>query len=272
MKPQVKDILQILEILAPAELAEKWDNIGLLVGAPNNVVNTILIGLDPTIRLVDEAMAVGADTIITHHPAIFHPLSAIHTNNPTGKLLQKALANTINIIACHTNFDSASEGVSDVLATSLGLTQLIPLLPDLGGENNQHGLGRVGTYPSPISRDDFLKRLFSVLELKNINVAGPIPDHIEKVALCGGSGSDLATAAYATGADIYLSAEIKHSTAIWANEIGFSIIDGTHYATEKPATAYLSKKLAGMIKQQNWQTQIRLTETEHHPFVSVAKI
>lgn len=272
MTPQVKDILQVLESFAPADLAEKWDNVGLLVGNPHNKVNTILIGLDPTNAIIDEAITIGANTIITHHPVIFHPLSAIHTNNPAGRLLQKALANDISIIACHTNLDSALDGVNDVLGKALGLTELVPLQPNPDKNYNHQGLGRVGIYQSPISGDKFFSRLFSVLEIQSVDVAGPIPKQIKKVALCGGSGSDLASMAYGSGADIYLSAEIKHSTAIWANEVGFAVVDGTHYATEKPATIYLTSKLKEIAHHNKWQTKILLTEAEQHPFVSVTKI
>jgi len=272
MTPQVKDILQVLESFAPKDLAEKWDNVGLLIGNPDDKVSTILIALDPTNAITDEAINIGANTIITHHPVIFHPLPAIHTNNPAGRLLQKALTNNINIIACHTNLDSALDGVNDVLGKALGLSQLVPLQPNPGKDYSQQGLGRVGVYQSPISSEEFLSRLFSVLELETVNIAGPIPEQISKVALCGGSGSDLASIAYSSGADLYLTAEVKHSTAIWANEIGFAVIDGTHYATEKPATHYLTSKLEGIVQQKKWQTKILITETEQHPFFSVHKI
>ncbi len=106
---------------APFSLAEAWDNVGLLVGNPEQEVTAVLAGLDPTNSLVDEAIKKGANTIITHHPVIFKPLSAINTAEPSGRLLEKALANRIAIIGCHTNFDSASQGVSDYLALQLGL-------------------------------------------------------------------------------------------------------------------------------------------------------
>ncbi len=269
MKPLVKDILQVLEKFAPSALAEKWDNVGLLVGSPQNSVNSILIGLDATNTLVEEAIEVGADTIITHHPVIFKPLSAIHTNDPAGRLLQKALSNDISIIGCHTNLDSTVDGVNDVLAGSLGLQNLEPLQPNEGSEDKESGLGRIGVYQKPLSRDDFLAKIFEVLKLDTFNMVGELPESIANVALCGGSGSDFAELAYSRGADVYLSAEIKHSTAVWAKEAGFAIIDGTHYATEKPATYYLTEKLRGIAAGFGWQIEIHLTETETHPFVSV---
>lgn len=269
MKPQIKELLQLLENFAPAALAEKWDNVGLLVGSPDNRVNTILIGLDPTTTLVDEAVSLSADTIITHHPVIFKPLPAINTGAPSGRLLQKALSHNISIIGCHTNLDSAVDGVNDVLAGGLGLTGLTPLLPAEKSDDPRSGLGRIGTYAEPLAQSDFLRRLFKLLDVDSVNIAGELPEKITTVAVCGGSGSEFAEQAHSLGADVYLSAEIKHATAVWANEMGFAIIDGTHYATEKPATVYLADKLQKLAQEQNWQIDIRLTETERHPFVSL---
>lgn len=269
MKPRIKDILQTLESFAPSALAEKWDNVGLLIGDPANEVSKILIGLDPTNVLLDEALSTGSDTIITHHPVIFKPLASILTNDPSGKLLQKALANNLNIIGCHTNLDSALDGVSDVLAKRLGLEDLIPLEPSHKTEMTGTGFGRIGIYPQPLEKEKFLRCLFDVLQLETVNIAGTLPEAIQKVALCSGSGSELAPIAYKSGADVYISAEIKHATAIWANEVNFAVIDGTHFSTEKPATFMLAEKLAEIINQKGWKAEVTLTETERHPFVAI---
>lgn len=269
MQPKIKDLLLNLESFAPQALAEKWDNVGLLVGSPENSAANILIGLDPTNSLVDEALALGADTIITHHPVIFKALASINTDDPGGRLLQKALSHNISIIGCHTNLDSAVDGVSDVLATALRLTELMPLLPAAENPESGIGLGRIGVYQDPISSVDFLQRLFQILSLETINIAGSLPEKISRVAVCGGSGSDLAPLARSRGADVYLSAEIKHSTAVWAKETGFAVIDGTHYATEKPVTYHLAEKLRKIAARDCWNVEIHLTETEEPPFVSL---
>ena len=268
MKPQIKELLQILDSFAPVALAENWDNVGLLVGSPDNIVSSILIGLDPTTDMVDEAIALSADTIITHHPVIFKPLSAINTSDPAGRLLQKALGHNINIIGAHTNLDSAVDGVNDVLGNGLGLTNLAPLVPSQAEGETITGLGRIGYYSAPISRKEFLTRLFHLLGVQSVSIAGSLPEEITTVAVCGGSGSDFAPLAHQRSADVYISAEIKHSTAIWAREAGFAIIDGSHYATEKPATFYLARKLEEIAADKKWQIQIQLTEKEVHPFVS----
>ncbi|HKJ64480.1 MAG TPA: Nif3-like dinuclear metal center hexameric protein, partial [Desulfopila sp.] len=191
MKPTIADLLGVLDSLAPQRLAEQWDNVGLLVGNTSSGAGSILIGLDPTIALVEEAVAVGADTIITHHPVIFKPLSAIDTSSPAGRLLQKALTHDISIIGCHTNLDSAADGVNDVLAELLGLQSLSPLMPSEEQQEANTGLGRIGRYPTPLSTGEFLRRLFQVLQLEAVNIAGVMPEQIGTVAVCGGSGSDL---------------------------------------------------------------------------------
>jgi dinuclear metal center YbgI/SA1388 family protein len=271
MTAKVKDILESLNEEAPFSLAESWDNVGLLIGNPEQEVTRVLAGLDPTNSLVDEAIALGANTIITHHPVIFKPLSAINTADPAGRLLEKALSNHIAIIGCHTNFDSASEGVSDYLALQLGLENLSPLVSSSDDNSADTGLGRIGLYPAPLASSDFLAKVLDVLSLPCVQTAGTLPEKVTSVAVCGGSGSDLAPIALRQGADVYLSAEIKHSTAIWAAENGFCIIDGTHYATEKPAVTLLVKKLREASDKNNWKIKILQTKQEHHPFVLMDK-
>jgi dinuclear metal center YbgI/SA1388 family protein len=261
---RVKDLLGTLDRIAPFKLAEAWDNIGLLVGDPERKITAILIGLDPTGRLLDEAIGQGANTIITHHPLIFHPLPAINTSDPTGLFLEKALTNRMSVIACHTNLDSAHSGVSDVLADSLGLVQIEPLLPGDGLPGT--GIGRIGNFPDGLNQVAFMNKIFHALGLPGVQVAGLLPDKIFRLAVCGGSGSDFAETAYKSGADVYLSAEIKHSTARWAQESGFCIIDGTHYATEQPVVKHLVTQLQLAADSENWGIPIRQTQTESHPF------
>lgn len=261
---RVKDILDILNRIAPFKLAEEWDNVGLLTGDPEREITSVLLGLDPTDALLDEAIADGTNTIITHHPLIFHPLHAITTTEPTGRIVEKALTNRINMIACHTNLDSAQNGVSDVLAEALGLGKTTALV--LEDPASGTGIGRIGNFPEYIERSVFLDRLFQILNVEGVQVAGQIPDKILRVAVCGGSGSDFAETAYRNGADVYISAEIKHSTARWAQECGFCIIDGTHYATEQPIIKDLASRLRQVVDAEDLKITIHETRTQMHPF------
>lgn len=266
MTLRLHHLLAALDQMAPFSLAESWDNVGLLVGHPEAHVTSILLGLDPTLRLLEEAISLGADTIITHHPLIFHPLTAVITTTPVGLFLEKALAQKINIISCHTNLDHAAQGVSDALAWSLGLTALTPLRPAPLEQTGATGIGRMGVFPAPLPASAFMKRLFQTLRLTTIQIAGKIPERVTTVALCGGSGSELAETAQKRGADLFLSAEIKHSTARWAEECGFCVIDGTHYGTEQPAIPFLQGQIQAWAAANNWPLNVSLTQTEQPPF------
>jgi len=263
MAVTVKHILDALNEEAPFHLAESWDNVGLLVGDRGTEVTGILAGLDATNVLIDEAIDRNANLIITHHPVIFKPLSAIDTAASEGILLTKALTHKISIIGCHTNFDNATIGVSDILGQKLGLKSLTPLVPD--SNDPAIGLGRIGSYPQPISGREFLACVARGLELSGVQLAGPLPEKVTTVAVCGGSGSEFAVQAKHAGADAYVTAEIKHNIAIWAAENGFCVVDGTHYATEKPAVNLLVEKLRLRSERGGWNINITESEREVPP-------
>ena len=269
MTVTIRDISKCLDTIAPTTIAEPWDNVGLLIGSPERTVRSILVGLDPTINLLDEAIEAGADTVITHHPAIFKPLPTINTAEPTGRFLEKALIHSINVFACHTNFDSTAPGVNDILLNLLGLECVGPLVPDSSQPVDGVGTGRIGRYNTSISRTDFIKNLFEILNLPSVQVAGTIPKTISTVAICGGSGSEFAATAQQSGADLYITAEVKHNVARWAEEAGFCIIDGTHFATEKPAIQLLTQNLMHYAEEHNWNIVITESTTERHPFYQV---
>lgn len=271
MKPKVSNILQGLNRIAPFGLAEDWDNVGLLIGDVERDVHTLLLGLDPTLSLLEEAADCAADTLITHHPCIFHPLATVNLATPTGAFLEKALAHKINVIACHTNFDSAADGVSDALAALLQLEELSPLHPSDSSTNGKEGLGRIGKYSSPLPFTSFMQIVFSALKCTTVQVAGVQPEQVQTVALCGGSGSDFAEDAFTNGADVYLSSEIKHSTARWAEDAGVCIIDGTHFATEYPAVTLLADQLTAYFREAGWDVQVIQSKLEKPAFTFIHK-
>ncbi len=270
MKVYLSDLLEGLNQIAPFTLAESWDNVGLLIGDPGRETTSLLVGLDPSLSLLDEAIGRGIDTIVTHHPCIFRPLSAVNLTTPDGLFLERALAYKVNVIACHTNLDSAEAGVSDALTDLLGVENVRPLRAINGSENIKTGLGRIGTYGRPLSFTDFMQRVFQTVASENVQVAGNPPAEIKTVALCGGSGSDLAKEAYKQNADIFISAEIKHSTAVWAADTGFCVIDATHYGTEKPAMLQLAQNIESYARKNGWDITICQTETERSPFTHIS--
>ncbi len=266
---RVKDLLKTLDEIAAFGLAQQYDNVGLMLGDPDKSIKGILVALDPTEEVLAEALEVGADCIITHHPLIFHPLKSIYTDQPMGRFLRLALGNEISVIGCHTNLDQAVGGVNDVLASSLGMQNTRPLV---SAENDPEaasavGFGRVGRLADPLSPEAFIGYLCDFFKLPVLRVAGPLPEEISTVAVCGGSGSDLAAAAYASGAQVYVTGEVKHSTARWAEEAGFCIIDAGHFATENPVVEAVVEVLQGIFAEKDINIPVMASAKQQNPFV-----
>jgi dinuclear metal center YbgI/SA1388 family protein len=265
----VKDLLQTLDNIAAFGLAEQWDNVGLMVGDPDHLIKGILVALDPTEEVLAEAKEYGADCIITHHPLIFTPLKAIYTNQPLGRFLRQTLKNEISIIGCHTNLDQAVGGVNDVLASSLGMVETKPIAaadPNQDAVASETGFGRVGRLAETLSRKAFIERLCVFFNLPVLRVAGRIPEKISTVAVCGGSGSELAEAAFTGGAQVYITGEVKHSTARWVEASGFCIIDAGHFATEKPVVESLVKTLEGVFAEKGISVPVKSAAKQKNPF------
>jgi dinuclear metal center YbgI/SA1388 family protein len=269
----VKDVLEILEGIAPVDLAEQWDNVGLMVGNLDQQVTGLLVALDPTEEVLAEAKELGVNTVITHHPLIFHPLKAIYTDQPLGRFLQNALASGIVVIGCHTNLDQAANGVNDALAASLGMVELSPLAPAEGAGNTALneagptvGFGRVGRLSKSMSGKAFIAKLGAALDLPVLRVAGSLPEEINTIAVCGGSGSELAEQAFMKGAQVYVTGEVKHSTARWAEAVGFCIVDAGHFATENPVVETLAESLKGILSERAVTVSIHTSTIQKSPF------
>lgn len=262
----IQDLLGLLEEVASFGLAEAWDNVGLMVGDHSREVSGILVALDPTEEVLNEAIDSGLNTIITHHPLIFHPLKTVDTGQPAGRFLEKALRHSISVIGCHTNLDQAPGGVNDALAELLGLEDTEPLTMN-SRATEPVGFGRLGRFAVPLTGVDFLKRVSAVLGLPGVEVAGRLPDTVERVAVCGGSGSDLAETAFAMGAQVYVTAEVKHNTARWAEACGFCVVDGGHFATENPVVPVLADHLNRVLAERGVDLKVRKTAGQRSPFV-----
>jgi dinuclear metal center YbgI/SA1388 family protein len=271
----VADLMAVLEEVASFKLAETWDNVGLMVGDPAQEVSGILIALDPTDTLLNEAAAVGVNTIITHHPLIFQPLKSVRTDRALGRFLRRALAENISVMGCHTNLDLATGGVNDVLAATLGLTDVQPLAvmaaqseaaaSEKSGQPN--GFGRWGRLSAPMTGEIFLRHVQDALDASVVAVAGRLPKTVSTVAVCGGSGSDLAPPALLRGAQVYVTGEVKLSTARWAEANGFCIIDAGHFATENPVVAALAGTLQKTMAEKGWVLDVLPTRQQQNPFI-----
>ena len=247
---KVKDIINIIEEFAPLGIQEKWDNSGLCIGSPEDEVTSVLMGLDCTPELVDEAIACGADMIVTHHPLIFSGLKKISSDDLVGAAVIKAIKAGISIYAAHTNADNVIAGVSGAMAAKLGLENVTIL--DEDGEGT--GLGVVGDLPTPMTSQeavDFVKARFN---LKAMRTSKPIDGKISRIAMCGGSGGSLIGTAKAAGAQLYISGDISYHNFFTSE--GFMIMDIGHYESEIEIVGILFS----LIKKKIPTFAVRITQ------------
>ena len=223
---KVKDIIKVVEEFAPLSIQEGWDNSGLCVGSPEDEVTSVLLALDCTPALVDEAMACGADMIVTHHPLIFSGLKKISSDDMIGEAVIKAIRAGISIYAAHTNADKVIEGVSGAMAAKLGLRNVAILDEDGDGT----GLGVVGDLPQPMTSEEALALVKEKFGLKVVKSSAPMDAMISRVAMCGGSGGSLIGAARKSGAQLYISGDISYHNFFTPE--GFMIMDIGHYESE----------------------------------------
>ena len=223
---KVKDIISVIEEFAPLSVQESWDNSGLCVGSPDDDVTSVLLGLDCTPALVDEAVAFGADMIVTHHPLIFKGVRKISPEDQTGEAIIKAIRAGISIYAAHTSADKVLAGVSGAMAERLGLKNVRILDEDGDGT----GLGTVGEFEVPMTSEEavaFVKERFG---LKVLKASKPVDGKIERVAMCGGSGGSLIGEAMKSGAQLYISGDISYHNFFTGPH--FMIMDIGHYESE----------------------------------------
>ena len=223
---KVKDIISVIEEFAPLSLQENWDNSGLCIGSPEDSVSSVLLGLDCTPELVDEAISCGADMIVTHHPLIFSGLKKISPEDKVGEAVIKAIKSGISIYAAHTSADKVIAGVSGAMAGRLGLKDVAILDEDGDGT----GLGVVGNLPEAMAAEDVIKLVKDRFGLKAMRTSRPVDGMIERIALCGGSGGSLIKAARRSGAQLYISGDISYHN--FFTEDGFMIMDIGHYESE----------------------------------------
>ena len=230
----VADIYSFMCRLAPPETQRSFDNAGFLVGHSDAAVKTVLLALDITDEVIDEAYFKGAQLIISHHPVIFNPARTITDCSRNRKLLTMA-ERGMAAICMHTNLDIAEGGVNDVLIKLLGAEPADVL--------DEYGCGRVGELSEETSLSHFLLKCKSQLMAKLIRYydAGK---RVKKIAVMGGSGASEIETAYNKGCDTYVTADIKYHDFQLAHDLGINLIDAGHFATENPIIPVIAQKLS----------------------------
>ncbi len=256
--PKVKDIAGVIEAFAPLALQEDYDNAGLQVGNPEAEVSAVLLCLDVTEEVIEEAAARSCSMIVSHHPLIFKGLKSLTGADETQRLVLKALRLGIAVYSAHTNLDSTMGGVSYEMASRLGLTNISPLVPTEPGAMT--GLGVVGTV-KPTPRLEFLRGVKDKFKVRALRYSAGAPGLVVKrVALCGGSGSSLISRAIEAGADAYVSGDIKyHDFTTYGCEI--ILADVGHFESELCAENIFSR----IIRERYPEMVVYFSEAEANP-------
>ena len=248
MAQTVGQLLELLKGIAPLELAEEWDNVGLLAGRPDMPVETVLCALDLNLRVLDEAVGKGAQLIVTHHPILFRGRKNLREDDAEGRLLCGLVRSGMAMIAMHTNYDNARPGVNDALAERLGLSDVQAL---------ENGM-RLGTVEAA-SFQEFA-------DFAETRLGGPIRRYgspgrqVCRVAVLGGAGEDYIPQAMAAGAEVYLTGEAAYHKALDASDNGLCVLEAGHAATELPGILALGKALQNAADAVQYNVRVLNSE------------
>lgn len=233
---KLEKLLSAMESIAPRELAFDFDNPGLIVGTEKKEIERVLVALDCTLPVVDEAIRLGCDLVLTHHPLLFRAVKRISPHDPVTAPVYKLIRNGVGMFAAHTNLDCAEGGVNTTLCRLLGIKNEKPVEPE--------GLLRVGELEESMAFSAFAKKVEAVLHT-SVRIAGP-EKQVKRIMVCGGSGGSEYPFAAAEGADVLVTGEVKHNEAIEAIHAGVNLIAAGHYETERVVLEPLVERLKAL--------------------------
>jgi dinuclear metal center YbgI/SA1388 family protein len=232
---RVGDIVEVLERAYPPELAESWDAVGLVCGDPAERVRRVLVCVDPVESTVDEALELGAQLVVAHHPLLLRGVHGVPADNPKGSVVHRLVRAGAALFCAHTNADAADPGVSDALAATLGLTVVGPLQPNPDGRT---GIGRIAELPASEPFAAFVERVAAALPATagGVRGAGEARRSVRTVAVSGGAGDGYLDAAAKAGVDVFVTADLRHHPAAehLAHPGRPALVDIAHWASEWP--------------------------------------
>lgn len=250
MSVTVGEVCRAIDGFAPFECAEAWDNVGILAGSADQEARGILCALELNFAVIDEAVRLGANLIVTHHPILFRGKKNLREDDPEGRMLCRLVRERIALIAAHTNFDNAETGVNDALAAKLGLQNV---------ERLESGM-RIGSVEET-TLGAFCARAEAALG-GPVRRYGEVRRSVRRIAVLGGAGGDYAHLARAAGADVYLTGEISHHRAWDAYLSGMCALEAGHAATELPAIHLLADGLQKAADGVKWNVHVYESEVE----------
>ncbi|MCY4675247.1 MAG: Nif3-like dinuclear metal center hexameric protein [Bacteroidetes bacterium] len=264
--PRARDIAAKLESWATPSFAESYDNVGLHVGSGSRIVNRVLVALDLTPDVVDEAVQTGASMILTHHPLLFRAPSRIVDSDFIGELILRLARENITLYSIHTNLDAAHGGVSMALANILGLDGITFLRPNA---DNSSGMGAIGQLLQPTTLGAFLEQIRTKLKTPILRYTGSSETQVSTVAVCGGSGGSLIKVAMEARANVYVTADLSYHRFFEVlgpdGRCRMALVDAGHYETEKHTEELLCSWLTERFPSVDFcRTSVRTSPIHYH--------
>jgi dinuclear metal center YbgI/SA1388 family protein len=237
MSVQLDSLISSIERLWPVQNAEEWDVVGLVSGDRKQNITKVLLTVDVTSEVVDYAIEVGANLIFAHHPLLLKSVTSVAEDTSKGSVLAKLIKSGVALYSAHTNSDAVPTGTSAVLANAIALAHAKPLHEYADGV---HGIGKLGTLSESITLGELAARLNAALPATatGVRVAGDFNQKVQTVALCAGAGDSYLRLALDSGADVYITSDLRHHPAqeilelAKARDKDFALIDISHWAAE----------------------------------------
>ncbi len=266
----LREVVAVVEGLYPPSTAQSWDRVGLVTGDLEQPVRRIHLAVDPTLAVIDEARAADADLLLTHHPLLLRGIHGVATTTAKGASVTHLVVGGVALYVAHTNADVAADGVCEALAEACGLERTVPL-----AVVEDQPMGRVGDLPEPLALITFVERLASRLPeaAGGIRVAGPPDAVVQRVAVLGGAGDDLFDAVRSSGADVYVTADLRHHPVLEAREEARGgppfVVDAGHWASEQVWLARAERALHEALGEDVVRVETHISSVRTDPWTFV---
>lgn len=268
MHLRVEDIHDIMEKYAPSILKESYDNVGLMVGDMNSEVTSILVALDCTLEVIEEAKQNKCNLIITHHPLLFKKPLNITTGTLIGRKIIQLIKNSINVYSSHTNLDSVRGGINDIIMDLLDITDCQVIDPSKiknYGENHC-GIGRVGVLKNTVTLGQLCDKVKDKLNIPMLRYVGGESHIISKIAVINGSGESYFNYVKSLGVDCIITGDTSYHYVSDFEEEGITIIDAGHFETEWPAMSKIAYTLIHEMKCNGFCNDVILSKLNRSPY------
>lgn len=238
--------VEMIESSCPVDIAEDWDNCGIQVNCANNHIEKVLVSLEITNTVIDEAVAEEVDLILVHHPLIFSGISKIDTDEVIGNYIYRLIKEGISVYACHTNFDKLEGGNNDYIGNLLELNNVRAFEKD-------NGFCRKGETPFETTLMEVMHKAAEAFNIdeRHFRYVGDPTTAIETVGWCSGAGAEFIMDAFKEGCGLFITGDLKYHDAQTAKEMGICVLDAGHYGSEKIFTENMAEILKNHCEDEN---------------------